>query len=243
MPMILMMFWISSLAIICLSVASRTFSILPRRGKTPYLSRPMTLRPATASALAESPSVTISVHSAEFLPPASFASSSFGMPVSRETLLVPALSFLPRSTLVFASAAMRIKSTMPELVTSSRNLSDSSQRDPNLDCFVVSVSLVCESKAGFSTRHLMKTHRWALTWCGRMSTPRLTISLLFCFAFSRTASTIWSDTCATCVPPRMVQIEFTKLTCWKPPSVKLKHTSHLSEHFSWIWGKPVRVSK
>ena len=43
----------------------------------------MTERPATARALAESPSVMISEHLQPFLPPASLASSSFEMPVSR----------------------------------------------------------------------------------------------------------------------------------------------------------------
>ena len=42
----------------------------------------MTERPETARALAESPSVMMSVHWYPFLPPASFASSSLEMPVS-----------------------------------------------------------------------------------------------------------------------------------------------------------------
>mmetsp|Transcript_92063 Transcript_92063/g.286519 ORF Transcript_92063/g.286519 Transcript_92063/m.286519 type:complete len:242 (-) Transcript_92063:372-1097(-) len=241
--MILMMFWISAFDIICFSDASRTLSIFPRKGNTPYLSRPTTLRPATARALAESPSVRMSVHSAEFFPPASFASSSLGTPVSRTTRPVFAFSRLPKSTLDLARAAMRIRSTTPQLATSSRNFSESSQREPNLDCFVVSVSFVCESKAGFSTRHLMKTQRWFRTWWGLMSTPPFTFSLLWAFTFSRIASTIWSETCVTCVPPRMVQMEFTKLTCWKPVSVRLRHTSHRSEQRSKICGTPWRVSK
>mmetsp|Transcript_2795 Transcript_2795/g.7233 ORF Transcript_2795/g.7233 Transcript_2795/m.7233 type:complete len:254 (-) Transcript_2795:932-1693(-) len=231
-PTILMMFWISAFPIICFSVASRTLSTLPRSGKTPNLSLPTTLRPATASALAESPSVRISVHSREFLPPASLASSSFGTPVSRATLPVFTLRRFPRSTFDLASAAIRMRSTTPQDTTSFRNFSDSSHLEPNFDCFVMSVSLVCESKAGFSTRHLMKTQMWFRTWCALMSTPPLTFCLLSALTFSMIASTIWSDTCATWVPPRMVQMEFTKLTCWKPPSVRLRHTSHRSEHFS-----------
>lgn len=64
----------------CLWLPSRTFNILPRSGKTPKRSRPTTPRPETASDLAESPSVSISVHKEEFLVPASFASSNFGTP-------------------------------------------------------------------------------------------------------------------------------------------------------------------
>mmetsp|Transcript_98086 Transcript_98086/g.245798 ORF Transcript_98086/g.245798 Transcript_98086/m.245798 type:complete len:237 (+) Transcript_98086:1997-2707(+) len=196
-PMILMMFWISSLAIICFNVASRTLSILPLRGNTPYLSRPMTLSPATARALAESPSVRMSVHSAEFLPPASLASSNFGTPVNLDTLPVLAFNFLPKSSLDFARAAIKIRSMTPQLATSSRNLSDNSHLEPNFDVFVIRVSFVCESKAGFSTRHLMKTHKWARMWCGLMSTPPFTFSFACALTFSRIASTIWSETCVT----------------------------------------------
>ena len=64
----------------CLCDASLTFNSLPRSGNTPYWSLPTTLKPLTASVLAESPSVRISVHCLEFLPPASLASSSLGMP-------------------------------------------------------------------------------------------------------------------------------------------------------------------
>ena len=71
----------------CLCEASLTLSNLPRRGKTPYRSRPTILRPLTANVLAESPSVRINVQSIEFLPPASFASSSFGIPFNLEDLL------------------------------------------------------------------------------------------------------------------------------------------------------------
>ncbi len=34
--------------------------------------------------------------------------------------------------------------------------------DPNCDCFKVKVSLVCESKEGFSTKHFINIHKWAL---------------------------------------------------------------------------------
>ena len=52
---------------------------LPRTGKMPKVSRPTTSSPATASALAESPSVTISVHAPPLAVPASSASSSLAM--------------------------------------------------------------------------------------------------------------------------------------------------------------------
>lgn len=68
----------------CLWVASRTLRTLPLRGKTPYLSRPITPRPATANDLAESPSVKIRVQPNEFFVPASLASSNFGIPFSFE---------------------------------------------------------------------------------------------------------------------------------------------------------------
>lgn len=53
----------------CLWEASLTLSIFPRRGNTPYLSLPTTPKPETASVLAESPSVRMSVQSIEFLLP------------------------------------------------------------------------------------------------------------------------------------------------------------------------------
>ena len=71
------MFLISVFFMIWSCVASRTLSNFPRKGNTPYASRPTSLRPDTASALAESPSVRISVHSLLRLVPAQFASSSF----------------------------------------------------------------------------------------------------------------------------------------------------------------------
>ena len=48
-------------------------------------------------------------------------------------------------------------STMPLLSTFWITSAETSQREPNFPCFVVSVSFVCESKAGFSMRQLTKT--------------------------------------------------------------------------------------
>ena len=76
------MFWISSFFMICSCLASRTLSSFPRSGNTPKLSRPTTLSPATASDLAESPSVRMSVHSCAFRVPALLASDSLGRPES-----------------------------------------------------------------------------------------------------------------------------------------------------------------
>jgi hypothetical protein len=68
----------------------------------------------TARAFAESPSVSIKVHLSESLPPASFASSSLGMPRIFD-LLVPSVFF--RSFFSLKSAQERRFSTIPELAT------------------------------------------------------------------------------------------------------------------------------
>mmetsp|Transcript_79803 Transcript_79803/g.258133 ORF Transcript_79803/g.258133 Transcript_79803/m.258133 type:complete len:227 (+) Transcript_79803:2201-2881(+) len=222
--MILSKFWISALPVTCLKFASRTFKTLPLSGKTPYLSRPTMLRPATASDLAESPSVKISVHSCEFAPPASFASSSFGMPDTRIWFLLAPLSCRPMSTFCFALAQSKIISTTPLFSTAFIVFSESSHTEPNFDCLVVKVSLVCESKAGFSMRQFTKIHRWFFTCCGLISMPPLFLPL----TTFKIASMSWSATCATWVPPFVVQIEFTWLTWLKALSLKLIATSQRS---------------
>mmetsp|Transcript_9905 Transcript_9905/g.27631 ORF Transcript_9905/g.27631 Transcript_9905/m.27631 type:complete len:218 (+) Transcript_9905:2931-3584(+) len=157
-PMIFNRFWISALPVTCLKFASLTFSTLPLSGKTPYLSRPTTLRPATARDLAESPSVKINVQSCEFLPPASLASSNFGMPRTLVTFFAT-FSWRPKSTFCFARAQSRMRSTMPLFITCLIVFSDNSQAEPNLLCFSVSVSFVWESNVGFTMSALTKTHR------------------------------------------------------------------------------------
>mmetsp|Transcript_129512 Transcript_129512/g.415175 ORF Transcript_129512/g.415175 Transcript_129512/m.415175 type:complete len:247 (-) Transcript_129512:797-1537(-) len=231
-PMILRRFWISAFPVTCLKFASLTFKTLPFSGKTPYRSRPMTPKPATASDLAESPSVKISVHSLDCLPPARFASSSFGIPRTRVTLAFPALSCLLMSTFSLAFTQSRIISTTPLFRTCLIVFSDNSQVDPNLDCLVVSVSLVCESNAGFSIWQFTKTHKWFRTMAGLISIP----PRFFDFTAFKITSINWSATCDTCVPPFTVLMEFTKLTCWKLPSVTLMATSHLAPHLSWTHG-------
>ncbi|ABT15186.1 hypothetical protein NY2A_b787R [Paramecium bursaria Chlorella virus NY2A] len=72
--------------------ASRTFNSFPRRGNTPYLSRPTTDSPAIASVAAESPSVRMRVHILLLFVPAHVASLSLGIPVTR-IFLVPSVFF------------------------------------------------------------------------------------------------------------------------------------------------------
>ena len=79
-PKIVMRFIISALLRTASRDTSRTFRTLPRSGNTPNASRPTTESPATATALAESPSVRMSVHCSRFPRcPAHVASSSLGM--------------------------------------------------------------------------------------------------------------------------------------------------------------------
>mmetsp|Transcript_128760 Transcript_128760/g.400609 ORF Transcript_128760/g.400609 Transcript_128760/m.400609 type:complete len:224 (-) Transcript_128760:899-1570(-) len=202
---------------------SRTFSNLPRNGKTPYLSRPMTASPATAKLLALSPSVRMSVHSCANLPPASFASSSLGMPKMRFPR-PPLLAFLSIRTVIFACASMTTALTMSVFSKiSSMKLLGTLQQLPKLDCLSVICSFVCELKAGFSMRQLMKTQSWFFTCTGLISEllPASFLALLWI------ASTSWSTTCCTWVPPLGVLIELTKEQCWKPsPSDLATRTSH-----------------
>mmetsp|Transcript_14287 Transcript_14287/g.45777 ORF Transcript_14287/g.45777 Transcript_14287/m.45777 type:complete len:294 (-) Transcript_14287:471-1352(-) len=168
----------------------------------------------------------MSVHFEPLRPPASLASSSFGMPVRRD-FLVPSV-FL-RSLDCFDCAKQRIDSRTPQLSASLKNLSDGWHFEPKADCFSVMFSLVCESKAGFSMRQLMKTRSCPLTWFGlsTFSSP-----LCFFLRCSRTRSTTWSATWLTCVPPLLVAIELTKETCANPSSDAATATSHRSPTFS-----------
>mmetsp|Transcript_1785 Transcript_1785/g.3892 ORF Transcript_1785/g.3892 Transcript_1785/m.3892 type:complete len:207 (+) Transcript_1785:26-646(+) len=172
-PIIFRRFWISVLPVTCLKLASLTFKTFPFNGKTPKLSRPTTESPATAKALAESPSVKMSVHSLEFLPPAQLASSSLGMPSTRRELPLPALNCLEMSTFSFTLTQSRMASTTPLFNTCLRILSGISQLDPNMDGFKVSVSFVWESKAGFSIQQFTKIHKWFRTIAGFTSIPPL----------------------------------------------------------------------
>ena len=95
--------------------------------------------------------------------------------------------------------------------------------EPNLGRGVLSVSLVCESKAGFSMRQLMKTQM-----CGRIMKGLTSTPLCFLATAAVTFSRIWSTMYLTCVPPRVVAIELTKLTAWKPMLDRRTQTSHRS---------------
>ena len=72
--------WISSFFTTAPCFASRTLRCFPRRKNTPKLSRPTSPSPATAGALAESPSVRISVQRDALLAPSLLASASLAMP-------------------------------------------------------------------------------------------------------------------------------------------------------------------
>mmetsp|Transcript_13085 Transcript_13085/g.34606 ORF Transcript_13085/g.34606 Transcript_13085/m.34606 type:complete len:240 (-) Transcript_13085:822-1541(-) len=227
--MIFTMFMISLFSATWRCVTSRTLSSFPRSGKTPYLSRPTTARPATASALALSPSVRMRVQCCAFLPPASFASSSLGMP-SRRLPLPPLLAVLSIVINIFVwASAITAVTTSVFSMTSSMKALVMLQVLPKLDALRVICSFVCELKAGFSTRQLTKTQSWFFTWMGLISEP-LPASF---FALAWMASTSWSTTCATCVPPFGVLMALTKELCWNPSPSDL--ATRISQRLLTIW--------
>ena len=163
-----------------LTPRSRTLSSLPRSGKTPKRSRPTTARPATASALAESPSVRMSVHScARRALPARFASSSFGMPRIRasEPPREARRSERARSAPARASSAAKTASPTPPgaSATERTHLSGSSMcaapaaapsAAATASGALTSCSLLWLSKAGASMRALTKSRRCCRTSAG-----------------------------------------------------------------------------
>mmetsp|Transcript_89223 Transcript_89223/g.191411 ORF Transcript_89223/g.191411 Transcript_89223/m.191411 type:complete len:214 (-) Transcript_89223:46-687(-) len=198
---------------VCWKEASRTFNGFPRSGKTPKRSRPTMLRPATAKALALSPSVRMRVHSSEPFPPAQLASSSLGTPVIRSERPVPfTFFFMSMDSLAFAHC--NTMSTIPVLSTFLIAPSETSHLEPNLPALRVMVSLVCESKVGFTIKQFTNTQMCERTWKGLIVIP----PLFFVFARLWMASTNWSATWDTCVPPLEVLMQFTKETCWNCPS-------------------------
>ena len=171
---------------------SLTFMSLPLRGNTPYRSLPTICRPLIARALAESPSVRISVHSQPFEVPARLASSSFGMPSRRCFFLPPVPRALFSYAFCLASTLSITDSTIGLETSFLRKFSLSSHFESKFLLWVVRVSFVCESKAGFSIWQLMNSQRFALTWCF------LTSNFLFFFAIvARTFSIIWLATVST----------------------------------------------
>mmetsp|Transcript_93175 Transcript_93175/g.266263 ORF Transcript_93175/g.266263 Transcript_93175/m.266263 type:complete len:207 (+) Transcript_93175:1982-2602(+) len=155
----------------CLVVPSRTFSTFPLSGNTPYVSRPNVSSPATASALAESPSVSISVQAFARAVPARRASSSFGILRPRNRLLPPGAAVsLRMAANCFLLAASTTAATIPagpsrstpsgpSMNGSPRPCSGSSHVEPKDDGLEMSISFICESKVGLSTKQLMKTCR------------------------------------------------------------------------------------
>ena len=140
-PIILQRFWISGFSPIYFVRASRTFKNLPLSGKHPNLSLPMTSIPASASDLAESPSVKMIVHSCELRVPAKFASSNFGIP-SNFDFFWPG----PKALAIFASslacATFRTRSTTPLFSISFKNFSLSSYLLPKPETLVFKFSFV-----------------------------------------------------------------------------------------------------
>ena len=201
----------------CFGVASLTFKSFPFNGNTPYLSLPTISIPAMARDLAESPSVKIKVQYSEFFVPASLASSSFGIPSNLDFFWpVKVFAILACS---FALACRTIWFMMLVLSRSLINFSEISNELPKFEDFVVRVSLVWESNAGFSMSEFTKIHSHPLTWKGLILR-----SLCFFFRISISLSTIWSVIYVTWVPPFVVQILLTKETCWNCPS-EIEHTT------------------
>jgi len=135
------MFWISAFSIICLLLASLTFSNLPFKGKTPNLSRPTISIPARAKLLAESPSVRIIVHYAALAVPASLASSSFGIPINFYFFL-PGPRVLANFASSLALATLKIDSTIPDFKIAFKKGSVNSTLLPKLTALVPKLSFV-----------------------------------------------------------------------------------------------------
>lgn len=147
---------------ICAALASRTFNSFPRSGKTPYRSRPTISIPAIASDFAESPSVKMRVQCSAFFVPASLASSSFSIP--RSLYCFFAVSCFESCLFNLDWACSSTSYTISVFLTrSSMNLSSTLKELPKFEGFVVRVSLVCESKVGFTMRQLTKTRRNCFT--------------------------------------------------------------------------------
>ena len=123
-----------------------------------------------------------------------------------------------------ACAWRTIASTTPELMICLRNLSEITHFEPNWEGFVVNVSFVWESNAGFSMLELTNIQSYCFIW------KFLIFSFSFlCFFFTSAMILlqIRSVTELTWVPPRIVQMELTKETCWNCPSEKLTMSFHL----------------
>ena len=222
---------ISALPATLSAPTSHTFMTLPRSGKTPYRWRPTTLRPATADALALSPSVRMSVHWPLLAVPAHSASSSLG--TTMVARLAPSVFLASLSTAAPLSCTTR--STRPSSLKSlSPNASLSSTLAPNWPTGVVSVSLDCESKRGPGTVARTKTIRLSRTYCGLATTPLRRAAMR-----SQTLRHICATTWSTCLPPRRVETPLTNETCCRPvPSPRIAATSHPSHGRSYALPPP-----
>ena len=107
----------------------------------------------------------MSVQCLECFPPASLASSSFGIPVIRPPLFLPSVFFNPFSSF---SLIMSItpETTVVDLITFFKNFCSIFQAEPNCCFVVVILTLVWESNFGLIIRQLTKTHKWFFTICG-----------------------------------------------------------------------------
>ena len=107
-----------------------TLRSLPRKGNTPYRFLSCFERPDITPALAESPSVRISVHSHDLRPPAHMAPVYLGIPLI-EIVLRPSVFFAAFVSLI--SVKLIAASITPNfLTTCSMNLSDTLHFVPNL---------------------------------------------------------------------------------------------------------------
>ena len=162
-----MIFLSSAISLVCSTLASLvsfTFRTLPFNGYTPKNFRCSWLRPDNAIALAESPSVRMSVHLADSFVPAWTASSSLGMPVILDCFLPSVLLFSLASLADCASSSF---GTIASLVTIFLSVSsDSRNPEPNDPDLVVSVSLVWLVKLGFSIIAVTNTARLSRTMLG-----------------------------------------------------------------------------
>ena len=182
---------------------SRTLRSLPRRGKTPQRSRPTSLRPEMAEVAAESPSVTMRVHSRDLAVPAQSASSSFVMP-RMVVRFFPSVFFASR--IVLASKRNLASSISPSFTRPSMSLPEYSGREPNSAGGVVRYSLLCESKLGFTMVEFRKSTTEFLSCPGLMST-------FFFLATSQKSVRTFRVTDSTCFPPFLVWTPLTKDRC------------------------------
>ena len=150
-------------------LASRTFNILPRKGKTPNKSGLTTARPANASSEAESPSVKIRVHLYPSLVPALLASVSLELFMRWRRFP----SDFDKTLSAFCCAKWMMLVTASVFAIALRNFSVTCGLLPNALGLVVNCSLVCEVKAGLTIRQFTNRKMWFLIWAFFSFTPPL----------------------------------------------------------------------